>query len=160
MSYLGQNRQRVLKTLNSNESLILGSMDLSNAYTGPIELVHVAVDVVVENFAIGLEMATLEIHHESTCNSLKATSDIFYFNRIDKNLPSWRGIIRFDFNNISLNQRSEYWLKMNMINYTRSATPSYIGVYYDWPLNHSQNDNTNPLLRSFRFDPYIRSRTS
>jgi hypothetical protein len=158
MSYEGQNKQRALKILNSNESFVIGSIDLANSYSGPIELTDLCVDIAIENHTITNELAKLQIHYESTCNSLYAESDYFYFNLIDKTLASWRGMIRFDFNNVSLFQGTEYWVKLIMSNYTRANTNSYIGLHFDWPVNHSANSNSNPFRRPIRHDPYIRAR--
>ena len=159
MSYTGQNKYKVLKTLTTNESLILGSINLADNYTRSVELLSIAIDFERHDFTVTNETAYLELHHESTCSSLLATSDIYRFNLIPNvnDLIRWSGMINFTFNNVSINQKMEYWVKLYMQNYTRTIEDEFLCVKYDWPLNHSTNTANNPIERPIRMHPLIRA---
>lgn len=155
MSYFEFHDPLFVKTMDTNEEVILGSFNLDNNYLGIVELEHLRVHLAIENFTITNERLKLQIHGESTCNSLIAESSEFIIADIDGLTSRWNGMIRFDFSPFPLNLAVNYYMKLVPVNYTRPSLNSFISFVFNWPISNTDNVNGTPWLRPITFEPFI-----
>lgn len=144
-----------IKTLNTNESIIIGSINLPNTLAGITELKYVRAAINVENFVITNESFKMEIHGEATCSSKIAESSALRLADYPQITSRWNGLIAFTFTPLALNLNVTYYLKIVPSNYIRPSVDSYIAFAFDWPVSRLGNNNAIPWFRPIAFEPLI-----
>ncbi|MGV8130685.1 MAG: hypothetical protein ACP5N7_01120 [Candidatus Pacearchaeota archaeon] len=135
-----------VKTLDTAESFIIGSYKLPTTYTGAKELNYIMVAINIENMSITNEGFKLQLHADSTGNSLLVESAISNLSEIPNISTRWNGLLRFTFPIYPLSTSIFYYMKIVPINYVRPVG-GHIGLTYDWPASHTQNVSSTPYNR-------------
>jgi len=127
------------KVLETAETFIAGSY-LVTDYN--LQLKHIVMTMYKEDDGSNSYATTelvCKLWHDSAMTQLYATSDTFYLSSLTPVADSWRGNIRFDFDEQFLNKNQTYYVSITPTNYTRDGNDVYLAFAFDWPLPINTN---------------------
>jgi hypothetical protein len=129
MSFQKFSRKQYVVPVDTGVEGDLGSYTLQAA----TELKHVLLTIYKHGtLSSGNDRGRVKIYGSEARDVALYTSDWSDFADISGLGTYWLGAVRFDFSQQNLAPR-EYWLGLELGNYTRSADIRFIGFVLDWP---------------------------
>lgn len=94
---------------------------------------------------------TMKLWDDSSYTMLAGQSSAVLLSDISDLSSHWRGLLRFDFDDIFLLENQTYYITIQPSNYTRNSYTNYIAVAFDWPLPINTNSNAPLYGASMEF---------
>lgn len=152
MSFLDFNEDQYIKTVNTGESILVGSF--STIDSGELHAIRLLIYINSIADMVGNEQVRLGIYTDAECtfqlylSSWTNIADIALHDETYGTTQGWYGWLATYFSNENINQNLTYYLKADFNNYTRSPT-RYLGLGRDYPF-----PVYGPTLANFQDHPF------